>query len=356
MIRRCALWALVLGLFAASLSQAQSRETLLDALRAAEWQPVDVPAVYTQANIDAFKDLAPVLKRYGLKGVTVQTWKGQGGSARIHLFEMSDAGAAYGFFSIRRAAENGVAAPTPLGAENFQAGNRLYVWQANYVLRIDGGPDLARKMATAVSEKILGRSRKPPVSNHLPPRNLVSGTDKYILDPQNVDHAFRIDATTLGFDDDVEVATAAYRVDGRSARVMLMLYPTQQIAKKYAEQLVAAKPELAAVSKRVGPLIAIVSGAADVSVVHSILDDVNYETKVTWNQRRSTLGIAEIILTVFTFIGIGLLFTVVAGISFGGVRIFVKSRYPNRLFDRPEDVEIIQLKLDQGLMRKELGQ
>ena len=60
------------------------------------------------------------------------------------------------------------------------------------------------------------------------------------------------------------------------------------------------------------------------------------------------------IVTIFTFIGVALLFTVVAGISYGGLRVFVKARYPNRLFDRAQDVEIIQLKLIEGVTRREL--
>jgi hypothetical protein len=34
----------------------------------------------------------------------------------------------------------------------------------------------------------------------------------------------------------------------------------------------------------------------------------------------------------------------------------MKSFFPNRVFDRPEDVGIIQLKLDQELIRKEIGE
>jgi predicted small integral membrane protein len=81
---------------------------------------------------------------------------------------------------------------------------------------------------------------------------------------------------------------------------------------------------------------------------------VNYETQVTWDQPRPDLSLREVILTIFSFIGIALLFTVVVGLSFGGLRIFIKARYPDRVFDRPQDMEIIQLKLGQGLIEKQL--
>jgi hypothetical protein len=357
MMRRSFRSALIVCVFAASL-QGQKREALLEAVRATSgWNPTDNPTVYDQSNIERFaSDLAPTLKRYGLKGVTVQTYGSPRGRARITLFEMLDAGAAYGFFSIRRGTEKTVTSPISIGAESFQSGNRLYFWQSNYVVRIDGASETAQKIAGVLSENILGRSRKPPVSNHLPPRNLLPGSDKYVLNAENIDRAFDLNPAVLGFEDDVEIATASYRVDGSVARLMLLLYPTQQIAKKYSDQMDSTKPGLAAFSKRVGPLVAIVSGTSDAATARSILNDVYYETKVTWSQPRPNLGIAEIILTVFTFIGIGLLFTVIAGIGFGGVRIFVKSRYPNRFFDRPEEMEIIQLKLAHGLIRKELGQ
>ena len=92
----------------------------------------------------------------------------------------------------------------------------------------------------------------------------------------------------------------------------------------------------------------------DPSVAKAILDGVNYETQVTWDQPRPDISLPDLILTIFTGIGIALLFTVVIGLSFGGVRVFVKSRFPDRVFDRPQDMEIIQLKLGQGLMHKQL--
>src|SRR5262245_6716963 len=133
-----------------------------------------------------------------------------------------------------------------------------------------------------------------------------------------------------------------------------MMYPTQQLAKKYEEQWATTAPNEGDFRKRVGALLALVRGSRDATVAKSILDGVNYETQVTYNQPRPDISLRDMILTIFTFIGIALLFTVVMGVSFGGLRIFVKARYPDRIFDRPEDMEIIQLKLAQGLIQKQL--
>jgi hypothetical protein len=164
----------------------------------------------------------------------------------------------------------------------------------------------------------------------------------------------KLDPQLLGFDDSVEMATADYRAGGKTSRLILLLYPTQQIAKKYEEQWATTDPNDLPYRKRVGALLALVRGTSDESVAKAILDGLNYETQVTWDQPRPDLSLREVILTIFTFIGVALLFTVVAGLSFGGLRIFVKARYPDRVFDRPEDMEIIQLKLGQGLIQKQL--
>ena len=189
---------------------------------------------------------------------------------------------------------------------------------------------------------------------NLPPANLIQGSDRYVVDPTGIRRELNIDPSTLGFDDSVEVATASYRVDGKTAHLLLLMYPTQQIAKKYEDRFATTASEDTGFRKRVGALVALVRGSRDSSVAKTILDGVNYETQVTWDEPRPDLSLREVILTIFTFIGIGLLFTIVVGVSFGGLRIFVKARYPDKVFDRPEDMEIIQLKLGQGLMHKQL--
>jgi hypothetical protein len=66
--------------------------------------------------------------------------------------------------------------------------------------------------------------------------------------------------------------------------------------------------------------------------------------------------LGPIIVTVFTFIGLLLGICIIAGFGLGGARLAMKSVFPNRVFDRPEQAEFIQLKLDQELTRKEIGE
>ena len=61
------------------------------------------------------------------------------------------------------------------------------------------------------------------------------------------------------------------------------------------------------------------------------------------------------LITIFTFIGLALILTTVVGVSYGGLRVFMKTHFPNRVFDRPETTEIIQLKLAQGVTNRQIG-
>jgi hypothetical protein len=179
----------------------------------------------------------------------------------------------------------------------------------------------------------------------------VDGSETYILTPEAIDASAKVDPTQLGFDSSAEAAGASYRINSLTARLLLVLYPTQHLAKKFEEAL---PPGEGTFRKRAGPLLAIVHGAGDAATAAAILDDISHEFKVTWNEPPADLPIGTFVVTVVTFIAIAFFFTVLSGVGFGGLRVWVKKRYPDRVFDRPEEMELIQLKLIQGLTDKRL--
>jgi hypothetical protein len=304
------------------------------------------PALYDETNIEKLDAAsAPSLRLYGLRGVTVQEWTASAGRARAALFEMIDAGAAYGFYALQRSASNGTPTPTLIGANSFQRGNQLYFWQSNYAVRIDAPPALQTQLAQLLSRNILGRSQKPPVASYLPVTNMVDGSERYFIDPTGIPAAAAgVDPNQLGFDSSAEAATAEYRINGSRAHLLLLLYPTQHIAKKYTEALPGGPPEF---RKRAGPLFAMVYGTNDDASAATILNDVHHEFRVTWDEEKPGLGLGPIIVTVATFVVIVLAFTTIIGLGYGGLRIFVKNRYPSAAFAKGGAAEVIQLKLIQ---------
>lgn len=334
----------------------QSRDAVLKSIQQdSKWSAADQPAQYDEKNITKLAaKRAEAIQHYGFTGATAQTWTGADGSVRLTMYEMLDAGAAYGLFTLDRNLDEPGFTTIPIGTEGFRVGNRAEFWQSKYVIRLEGTAAATDKLGRAISQNIFGSSRRPQVATHLPPENLVQGSEKYIVDASALGRNLDLDPQTLGFDDSVDIATADYRVNGKIAHLVLLMYPTQQLAKKYEEEWSARSPVDAGFRKRVSALFAIVRGSNDPNVSKAILNGVNYETQVTWDQPRPDISLRDVILTIFSFIGVALLFTVIVGLSYGGVRIFVKARYPDRVFDRPEDMEIIQLKLSQGVTTKEL--
>jgi hypothetical protein len=263
---------------------------------------------------------------------------------------MVDSSAAYGAFSIERDVNAAGYGAFPFGAEGFRLGRQAAFWQGPYVVRLEGDPSAVDEWARLAASLIDGESSKPPVYNYLPIERRAEGTDKYIVSAANIDGTpWGIDSARLGFEKSAEVATATYVFNGKPVQLLVVMYPTQQVAKEYEEALAATSGRGVRYMKRDGPLLAIVDPGADSAAAEALLGNMQHEFQVTWNERRPDLNIAEVILTIFKVIGVALAVTLVAGVAFGAFRIFVKRWFPGRIFDRPQDMDVIQLKLNQSV-------
>lgn len=321
------------------------------------WASVGKTETFNESNIELFdKKLAPSLLTFGLKEVKGQAWQSPAGQIRATLFRLSDVSAAYGFFTNRRRTEGGFTSNLSAATESFRTNTSYYFWQASYVIRLEGDSGSVETAAMILSRNIPGRSQRPSLMNHLPASNLVAGSEEYILAASDIEKVEGVHPSDLGFDSSAEAASADYRINGKTIHLLLVLYPTQQIAKKISDQINTASPKFNDSRKRIGPVLAIVSNASDTSMAQALLEQVHYSSSVTWNEPQPGLGLGPIIVTVFTFIGLLLGICIIAGFGLGGARLMMKTFFPNRAFDRQETVEFIQLNLDQQLTRKEIGE
>jgi hypothetical protein len=75
---------------------------------------------------------------------------------------------------------------------------------------------------------------------------------------------------------------------------------------------------------------------------------VGYESQVMWNEPKQTMtdpGIGNMVVGAFVGTGAIMFLAIVAGVGFGGIRIIVKYLFPNKVFDRDKEIEILQLKI-----------
>jgi len=106
--------------------------------------------------------------------------------------------------------------------------------------------------------------------------------------------------------------------------------------------------------KRTGPIIAIATGAVSDSDAKSLLGMVNWEASVTWNQATDNAQARDLYLLILNIVILcGVLggLAVVAGVAFGGIRILMKRWYPEKVFDRPEEMEFISLRLTEAVVK-----
>ncbi len=98
--------------------------------------------------------------------------------------------------------------------------------------------------------------------------------------------------------------------------------------------------------QRSSSLIAVVIGAPSREAANKLLDLVAYESQVTWNEPKHTLTdptIGSIVVGAFLGTGVIMLFALAVGLGFGGLRAMLRIFFPNKVFDREKQIEILQL-------------
>ena len=160
------------------------------------------------------------------------------------------------------------------------------------------------------------------------------------------------------FNAGAEVAEAKYETPGGEATLMVISYPTPQIATQNLQRVEAARQQNAQshsnggtpqyFDRRTGPIVVIAAGALSPSQARTLLGSVNYDADVTWNQNtyyNKKDNIGDLIVNVIILCGIICGLAIVAGIAFGGLRILVQRLLPERIRQEREEREFIALHL-----------
>ena len=205
------------------------------------------------------------------------------------------------------------------------------------------------------------RGPLPPIQTYLPKIGRVLGTERYALGPEAMraalvelgqsDMAVLVDAA--GFSSGAEAMLARYSNPGSGSGVLVLLeYPTPQLAEQHIHHLEevvpAAAKQAGAEIERKGSLLSMVLSPSSTAYAKNLREAADYETQVTWNEASQTATdppITSIMVKIFIGTGVFMVAAVVLGIAFGGVRVITKRFFPGKVFDRPEQIEVLQLGL-----------
>jgi hypothetical protein len=189
----------------------------------------------------------------------------------------------------------------------------------------------------------------PGLPAYLPTQSYVKNTAKYLLGPaalQTVDAP--IPAQLVDFNAGAEVVIGKYNGSGGEATLMLISYPTPQIAGDHLRRIDAAyqqssQPNGTTASnanalfqnpifdKRTGPIVVVVAGPLSRAEAKSLLASVNYDANVTWNENTYFTkkdNIANLLVNVIILCFIIMGFALVIGVAFGGFRILARRLFP----------------------------
>jgi uncharacterized protein DUF6599 len=294
-----------------------------------------------------------ILKEYGFSDFATGTYQRDGRTIQVKAARFVDATGAYGAFTYLLQPQM---APETIGDRAASVGSRILFFKSNVLVDAQvermtsmTGADL-RALADALPRAKGNMSTLPTLPGHLP-RAAIANTERYVLGPVAMERlGIPIPASLVNFQMEPEVEFAKYHNHlGGEAKFTLISYPTNQIAAERLRTMQAANiPGGPYYFKRTGPLLAVVNGGIDESEARDLLSEVVYDAEVTWNQaakRDERDNIGNLIIGVFMLIGVLLIFSLVFGLLFGGVRVVAKKFFPDRFFDRPEDVDIIRLDL-----------
>lgn len=326
----------------------------------AGWSLSGQPAT-SQDAAKADPAFAPLLKEYGFHEMEQATYTRGDRVMKVKAARFADASGAFGAFSFYKQQDM---ATENIGDQGASANGRVLFLRGNIV--VDAVLDRVTVMSAAelrdlaASLPLPGGSARdlPPVLGYLPKQARRANTVRYFIGPTGLGEvATPVSPELVEFSKGAEVALAQYATSAGSqgdATLMVISYPTPQIAADRAKAMDAAlhttsqAENPASRVKRSGPLLALVSGQVSNSDARSLLDQVNYDADVTWNQntffsKRDNIG--NLLVGVILLVAILMGFALVAGLLFGGFRLLMKRLFPDRLFDRSKDVEIISLKL-----------
>jgi hypothetical protein len=300
---------------------------------------------------------AALLKEYGFKDFEGGTYtRADGRKLKIKAARFEDASGAYGAFTFYKMPQM---LNERIGDQGASLNERVLFYIGNILvdavfqqLSAMSAAEL-RELAEALPKPGGSIANLPGLPAYLPKESYLKNTAKYVVGPLALEaNGAPLPVKYVDFSKGAEVVLGGYNLSGTQATLMLISYPTPQIAATELKQIELAQQahqlDSIVTAKRTGPILVLASGSISSGDAKSLVSDVNYDADITWNERTNFTrrdNAANLIVGVILLAAIVCGISIVAGIAFGGFRVAIKRLLPGKVFDRPEDVEFISLHL-----------
>jgi hypothetical protein len=313
---------------------------------------------------------ASVLKEYGFQQFVSAHYANGNNKLNVRAIRFQDASGAYGAFTFYRRA----------GSIAEQIG-RTAAWDGSHVLFWNGAtlvdatldhvtPMTAselRELAKDLPQPPGSANVAPPLPGYLPRQGLELGLTHYSLGPEAYARTGGVLPVSLvGFPSSAEAVTALYSDRDGDGQVTLLIYPTPQLAAArlrdidaflkagnaqatWPQPLAESRPG-SILTRRSGPIIAVVSGSLPEAVAHKLINQVNYQADIVWNNPQGYISdgskVARLILGIFALTGILGGAAILLGLFLGGGRALFRVLRGKPASAFQEETEFISLHLE----------
>jgi len=321
---------------------------------------------------DADPTNAAVLNEYRFTDLVSATYgRDDGRTLKIRAARFADASGAFGAYTFYLRPEMN---KEQIGDQGSSLGDRVLFYRGHILVDAQfsketpmSGSEL-RELAGSLPKPGGSTGNLPSFIQFLPRNGYISNTQKYVMGPLALAALEPpVTAQQVDFGASSEVTLAHYNTPSGEATLVLISYPTPQLAGAHRRQISKAhqlaQPESGESAiecsngfcdKRTGPIVAIATGPISESDTKSLLGKVNYEASVTWNTATENAQVRDLymlILNIVVLCAILAGLAIIAGVAFGGFRVLMKRLYPDRVFDRPEQMEFISLNLTETAVK-----
>jgi hypothetical protein len=312
---------------------------------------------------------AAVLQEYGFKEFEAAHYTNGGNKLALRAIRFQDASGAYGAFTFYRRPGS---IAEQIGRNGAWDGSHVLFWTGATL--VDGVIDHTTPMTAAELRELAkdvpapsGSADLPPsLPAYLPRQGLDAALTRYSLGPEAyVRSGGVLPAALVNFGLSAETVTASYSGRDGDGQVTLLMYPTPQMAaarlrdieaflkagngkSTWPQPLADSRPD-ALLSRRSGPIIVVTSGLFSSSAAQKLLNQVNYQADVVWNNPQGYVGegakVAKLLLGIFALTGVLGGAAILLGLFLGGGRALVRVLRGKPASAFEEETEFISLHL-----------
>lgn len=326
----------------------------------AGWQRAGTSAVTSDAAA-ADPVNAAVLKEFGFKDFQPATFvREDGRKLTVKAARFVDASGAFGAFTFYRLPQMRT---EEIGDVGVSLNNRVLFSRGNILIdAVFSKPSAMsaaelRELASALPRPASDAQKLPDLPGYLPKSKYVENSAKYVVGPLALPQATTaLTPELVDFNAGAEVVTANFTTETSPATLILISYPTPQIAAEHLRRIEAAhgaegaSAQPALFSKRTGPLVVVATGSISEADARSLLAQVNYEADVTWNEKTATKkdNLANLLVNIIVLCAIMVGLMLVAGLGFGGARILLGRVFASRRGGQGGGEDFISLGLEES--------